>query len=401
MVFNMIVFLLFLFSSLLIWQFVGYPLLMAIVTYTSKPHAKDYSYEPFVSILVATYNEESVIANRLSNLAELDYQKNKYEILVVNSGSVDKTSKIVKEFINNPKFVGHSIKLIEENERNGKASAINLGVKASRGDIILIADANSLYDKSALRELISCFKDPRVGAVSGRYVVSNCCKGIPASEGFYWEIESIMFSGESCLDSISTVTGTISAWRKELVNFNKETLSEDLDMTIKVRSKGYKVKYEPKAVVFEPSAVTAEDQIKQRKRICIGTIQNFFLHTHFFLLHPNLFTSFIFPSHKVLTMVSPFLFLSIIFLYIVSWNLKVIFCHFLINVLIFSVMFICLMFLKSKILKDNNASSGFSVSSIPRIIRYVLLNEYLILLAWFDFFSNNYSILWERAESTR
>lgn len=397
----MVIEILYLFSFLFIWQFVGYPTLTAVVSYFSKPCEKDYTYKPFVSILIATYNEESVIANRLKNLLELDYPKNKYEILVINSGSTDNTSSIVESFANSPKFSNPSIKLIEEDERNGKASAINLGQKYARGDIILITDANSLYDRSILREMMPHFKDPSVGAVSGKYIVSNPHRALPASEAFYWEIESIMFSGESYLDSVSTVIGTISAWRKELMNFNKKTLSEDLDMTIQVRSKGYKVKYEPEATVYEPSAVTSEDQVKQRKRICIGTIQNFFLHIRFFLACPSLFTYVIFPSHKMLTMFSPFVLLSILFLYAFCWDLKVIVFHLIISISFFISIFIFLMFFKSKLLKNTKTRSNFSISATPKIVYYVLLNEYLILLAWFDFIFNNYSVLWERADSTR
>lgn len=397
----MIIEILYLLSFLFIWQFVGYPTLTAVVSYFPKPCEKDYNYKPFVSVLIATYNEESVIASRLKNLLELDYPKNKYEIIVINSGSTDNTSSIVESFMNSPKFSNPSIKLIEEYERSGKASAINLGQKYAKGNIILITDANSLYDRSVLREMIPHFKDSSVGAVSGKYIVSNSHRNLPTSESFYWEIESVMFSGESYLDSVATVIGTISAWRRELMNFNKKTLSEDLDMTIQVRSKGYKVKYEPEARVYEPSAITSVDQIKQRKRICIGTIQNFFLHIRFFLTCPSLFTYVIFPSHKMLTMFSPFMLLSILFLYAFCGDLKVIVFHLMISISIFISLFIFLMFLKSGLVKNTKTKSNFSISAIPKIVYYVLLNEYLILLAWFDFIFNNYSVLWERADSTR
>lgn len=400
MIINIIVEILYLLTFFLVWQFVGYPAVMTIITYFSKPLKKDYTYKPFVSILVATHNEESVIANRLKNLLELDYPKNKYEIIVVNSGSTDNTSSIVETFARNSK-AQPIINLIVETERNGKSSAINFGQKSAKGEIILITDANSLFDKFVLRELMPHFEDPSVGAVSGKYVVSNSSKNIPASEAFYWEIESNMFSGESYLDSISTVIGTISAWRKQLMNFNQKTLSEDLDMTIQVRSKGYRVRCEPKAIVYEPSAITEGDQIKQRKRTCIGTIQNYFLHARYFLTHPNLFTCFIFPSHKMLVMLSPFIFLAIMVLYVLCWSMNVIILHLIISALTFSMTFMIMMFFKSRLMQNTKTKSNLSIASIPKIMYYVLLNEYIILLAWLDFILNNYSVLWERAESTR
>jgi len=84
-----LVIVLYILSSLLIWQFVGYPTLMAIIALKADPKSKDYSYQPFVSIIVPSYNEEKVIGKRIKNLFELNYPKDKYEIIVVDSKSTD------------------------------------------------------------------------------------------------------------------------------------------------------------------------------------------------------------------------------------------------------------------------------------------------------------------------
>ena len=398
---NITIVLLYLLSFLLIWQFVGYPSLMAIVALKSKPKKKDYSFQPFISIIVPTYNEEKVIEKRIKNLFELDYPKGKYEIIVVDSGSTDSTTEIVEKLIKKHNPSELTLRLIKEEERCGKASAINLGKKHAKGEIVLITDANSIFDKNVLKEMMPHFKNPEVGAVSGRYFISNPDKTLPSSEAFYWEIEHVTLLGESFLDSISTVIGTISAWRKELMNFRSKTISEDLDMTIQVRRNGYKIRYEPEAKVFEPSATTPEDQIKQRKRTSLGTIQNMFKHLGYFLPPRDLYSILIFPSHKALTMFSPFILLAIPFLYILAWDIKVIITHFVLTSLIFVGLLALLMPLKSKLTKGEKTKSGFSISSMPKVVYYVLLNEYLILLAWKDFIFRRYSLLWDRAESTR
>ena len=106
--------------------------MMAIVALRSKHKNKDYSFQPFVSVIVPTYNEERVIEKRIKNLFELDYPENKYEIIVVDSGSTDNTAQIVEDIIRqNTKT---TLKLIKENERKGKASAINLGKKHAKGE---------------------------------------------------------------------------------------------------------------------------------------------------------------------------------------------------------------------------------------------------------------------------
>lgn len=380
--------------------------MMSIVVIKSRNKDKDqsktenYSDTPFVSILVATYNEEKVIANRVENLFDLNYPNDKYEILVVDSDSTDKTRIIVKALIQKSNLDGVQLKLIEESERKGKASAINIGKKIATGELVLIADANSIFDKDVLKELVPHFEDPSVGAVSGRYFVSNPNNTISSSESFYWGIEYITLLGESFLDSIATVIGTISIWRKNLMDFRSDTLTEDLDMAIQVRRKGFKVKYEPNAKVYEPCATVVVDQIKQRKRISIGTIQNIFQHIGFFICPTNLYSLLIFPSHKILVMLSPFMLLGIFVLYLVSWNATIIAIHFTISLFIFAVMFLVLLFLKSRLI-DDEVKSSFSIASIPKIVYYVLLNEYLILLAWYDFAFRRYSVLWDRAESTR
>lgn len=374
---------------------------MAIVALRSKPEKKDYSFQPFVSILVATYNEEKVIAKRIENLFTLNYPKNKYEVLVVDSGSTDRTTEIVEKFIGQSNPSQPDLKLIKEDERRGKASAINLGKEHAKGEIVVIADANSIFDENVLREMMPHFKNPEIGAVSGRYFISNPNNILSGSEAFYWEIEHTIMLGESFLDSISTVIGTISAWRKDLMNFRSTTISEDLDMTIEIRRKGYKIKYEPDAMVYEPSATTPEDQIKQRKRTSTGTIQNMFNHINYFLPPRNLYTLLIFPSHKILAMFSPFILLAIPILYIVAWDIGIVITHFVLSLFIFAGMLILLLSLKSRLVKNEGAKSIFSISAIPKVIYYVLLNEYLILLAWIDFILRRYSVLWERAESTR
>lgn len=392
--------LLYVLSFVLIWQFVGYPLLMIVTIIMSKPKEKDYSYQPFISILVPTYNEEKVIKKRIENLTSLEYPKDKYETIIIDSGSTDSTVKIIEDIIMSHV---HNVKLIREKERNGKAPAISLGNKYAKGPIIITTDANSIFDENVLKEISSKFKDPKVGAVSGRYAISNMDNNLPSSEAFYWEIENIIFKGESYLDSISTVIGTISAWRKDIMNFRAITISEDLDMTLQTRRSGYKIIYEPAAMVYEPAAISSKDQIKQRRRTSVGTIQNIFEHIKYLLPPRNLYTILIFPSHKILPMLSPFILISIVILYMINKNINIILTHFILTTLIFGVLFVILIRLKSWLIKENKnrLNKNKLRLSITKIIYYVLLNEYIILLAWKDFIFKRYSVLWEKVESTR
>ena len=388
-------------SLLLIWQFVGYPLLMGIVASLSKRNGKDYNYTPFVSIVVPAYNEEPVIGRRIRNLLALDYPKDRYEIIVVESGSTDNTQEVVQEAMQSHKTSMPKLSLLCEEERRGKASAINAGKSHASGAIVLVTDANSVFDRNVLREMMPHFQDASVGGVGGRLMVSNPDGALASSESFYWDVEYIMRRGESALDSACTFHGEINAWRKALATADPRNLAEDLDIAIQIRRAGYKVEYEPDAIVYEPAAATASDQIRQRKRTSIGTLQCIFKHRRYLLLPRDLYSLLIFPSHKGLTMLSPFLLLAIPILYLIAWDLGIMITHLALTLLGFAALLGAFLFLRARLTDRTEQGTGISMASLPKIIYYVLLNEYLVLLAWRDFLLGRYSVLWDKAESTR
>jgi cellulose synthase/poly-beta-1,6-N-acetylglucosamine synthase-like glycosyltransferase len=397
-----IIILLCIISLVLIWQFVGYPLFMAVLAlYYNKNELKDYTYQPYISIVVPTYNEESAIGKRIYNLFELNYPKDRYEIIVVDSGSNDGTADIVKKIHAENSSNNVPLKLVVENERRGKASAINLGKRYANGDIVLVTDANCLFNLDVLREIGPHFNDPKVGAVGGRYVVLTPSNAITLSEEYRWDIEYLMLRGESVLDSAAFFHGEINAWRKDLVDADVRMLSEDLDMCVSIRKKGYRVIYEPGAVVYELAPATSIDQFKKRKRTGIGTIQNIFKHITYFLPPKDLYALIIFPSHKTIPMLSPFLFLAVAILYLLAWNISIIAIHFLLTLLIFIILLIILMSVKSMLIENRSPKQHLSLLFIPRVVYYVLLNEYIILSAWLGYFFGSYSVLWDKVESTR
>ncbi len=154
-------------------------------------------------------------------------------------------------------------------------------------------------------------------------------------------------------------------------------------------------------MVFEPSAVTVEDQIKQRKRTSVGTIQCIVKHLGYLIPPHDIYSLLIFPSHKVLPMFSPFILLAIPILYILSWNMKIVISHSICTFIIFGYIFALFIYLKSRLTKEDTSGFIISISSILKIVYYVLLNEYLIILAWKAFLFRRYTILWDKAESTR
>jgi cellulose synthase/poly-beta-1,6-N-acetylglucosamine synthase-like glycosyltransferase len=385
-------------ALLLIWVFVGYPLLMMRFALVHRDADKNYSFQPFFSILVPTFNEEAVIEKRIHNLRALQYPNDKYEILVVDSGSSDATKSIVQRMCQEDGVP--RTKLICEDQRRGKASAINCGSAQAAGDIILVTDANSSFDANVLAELAPHFERAEIGGVGGRYVVSNPDNPLQSAEQFYWKLEDVLRTGESALDSACLFQGEISAWRKSIVEADAAMIGEDLDMSIAIQKKGYKVAFEPKALCYEPSPTSFGDQLTQKKRRCLGTIQNIFKHWRYLAVPRDWYRLVIFPSHKGLLMFTPFMFAGIALGYILIWNPALVLSH----IFIMSALFLILLFLYLHFvprLHRAYASPPRRKVSLLRLAMYVLFDEYLLLLAWRDFFSRRYSVLWEKIDSTR
>ncbi|ADZ09104.1 glycosyl transferase family 2 [Methanobacterium lacus] len=391
---DILIVILYIVMFLLVWQFVGYPALMGSIAFISRKYTKnnDNTFKTSVSILVPTYNEEKVIRLRLTNLMKLNYPNELYEIIVVDSGSNDKTKEIVEEIMDKQINLKPELKLAIQSERKGKASAINFGKQHCNGEIVLVTDANAIFEKNVLNEIIPCFKDSNVGGVGGRFVVSNPNANLTSSTQFYWTIEYIMRMGESILDSVCLFHGEMHAWRKGLIHCDEKIISEDLNIAIQLRKAGYKLKYAPDALVFEQTPNNIDEQIIQRTKTTVGTLQNIFKYWKFFIIPRNLYVAFIFPSHKILPMLSPFLLFSVLVLYILIWNINVILINIFICIMIFGCLLIYLLIIKSYF-ERNKVSGSFSLF---KIVKYVLINEFIVLKGWKDYIFNNYSVLWEK-----
>ncbi|MGC8856508.1 MAG: glycosyltransferase [Anaerolineae bacterium] len=144
-----------------LYVYAGYPALLAVLArlFPRPLHLADIT--PTVTILVAAYNEEAVMADKLENCLSLDYPAEKLQVLVAADGSTDRTAEIVRL------FADRGVDLCYERARRGKMAAINHAMSLARGEIVVFSDANNFYQRQALRELLRPFADPQVGAVSG------------------------------------------------------------------------------------------------------------------------------------------------------------------------------------------------------------------------------------------
>jgi len=385
-------------SGLLLWSFGGYALVMGAIGRRTAIQPVTPSYQPFFSVLIPTYNEASVIVKRIGNLLTLEYPRDRYEILIVDSGSTDGTAEAVQDIIRTRGDEVPPITLVREKQRSGKGSAINAGRSLARGEIVLVSDANAAFHPGVLGILGPAFADPRVGGVGGRYCVANPEQESTLGAAFYWDLECLMRKGEATLDSACLFHGEINAWRRDLVDADPSMLSEDLDMAIRIRRSGKIIGYEPLAKVYEPAATTRRDQVIQRRRTATGTMQAIGKHLPYALTHPGWYTWIIVPSHKILPLLTPLFLLMIPFLYLAIGDLRVIMVHVVFSLLILGLV---LAGLRHILLGEPCGGIRKAPGRLGHIMEYVVLNEVLIVLAWWDLLTGRYTVLWEKVQSTR
>lgn len=228
---------------------------------------------PSFSIIIPAHNEEITIERTLACLKELDYPH--YEVIVVNDGSTDATPYILRKL----RKEWPELRVIHLRENRGKAAALNCGLLASRGEIILGLDADALLEKDALKYFAWHFAlFPRVGAVTGNPRVINRTSLLAKIQvGEYSTIIGLIKRTQRILGKILTVSGVVAAYRKTALmrvgGFDSTMYTEDIEMTWRLETDFWDVRYEPRAKcwIFVPE--TLKGLFRQRLRWACGGIQ--------------------------------------------------------------------------------------------------------------------------------
>ncbi len=231
----------------------------------------DEGYRPPVSVLIAAYNEDKVIARTVESILANGYED--LEILVVDDGSKDRTLEVLRDgFADNPR-----VRILTQ-PNGGKSAALNNAIAHAAHEILVAVDADTLFRPGTIGKLARHFKDPRVGAVSGNARVGNKRKWITRFQsieyiyGFNLDRRALDY-----LNAITVVPGAVGAWRKALVTdlggFGHDTLAEDADLTLSIRRLGNIVRYEQEAIAYTEAPEDTKSLAKQRFRWAFGTLQ--------------------------------------------------------------------------------------------------------------------------------
>ena len=228
------------------------------------------------SVLVPAYNEEKVIEQTIRRILASDYPN--LEVIVIDDGSTDNTSGVVREYFSDDPRV----KLITV-ANGGKAAALNRGLAEARGDVIVALDADTHFQRDSISRLVRWFQDPAIGAVAGNAKVGNRINIITRWQALeYVTSQNLERRALATLGCVTVVPGAIGAWRREalvkLGGFPAHTLAEDQDLTIALQKAGYKVLFDSTAIAWTEAPDTVEGLIKQRFRWAFGTLQCLWKH---------------------------------------------------------------------------------------------------------------------------
>ncbi len=240
-------------------------------------------FAPYVSVVIAAYNEEKVVNRTIAAILEGEYKN--LEVIVVDDGSKDRTFDVVKErYGSDPRVTAF------RKPNGGKASALNIGIAKARGEIYISLDADTLFAPDTIARLVRHFNDPRVGAVSGNVRVGNINNIWTRWQALeYITSQNFDRRAYDLLNCITVVPGAVGALRRDAVlavgGYTRDTLAEDTDLTWKLRRADWRIVNDNSALAYTEAPEDLKSLAKQRYRWAFGTLQCLWKHRPALLQH--------------------------------------------------------------------------------------------------------------------
>ncbi|MEX0900008.1 MAG: glycosyltransferase family 2 protein [Gammaproteobacteria bacterium] len=262
--------------GVLVFTYVGYPLLLtawAVLRPRHDARVPDGRSVASVTVVIAAYNEEACIRQKIANLLASDFPAERLEIIVASDGSTDDTVARAEE------CQSDTVRVVAFPARRGKAAVLNDIVPLARGELVVFADARQRFESSALSALSARFAEAAVGAVGGELVlVDTQANGSEVTHGVsaYWRYEKFIRKQESRVDSTVGVSGAIYAIRKPLFKpIPPDVILDDVLIPMAVVAQGYRVVFEPSARAYDRTAPTAAAEFRRKVRTLAGNFQLF------------------------------------------------------------------------------------------------------------------------------
>ena len=378
--------------TVLFYSYLGYGILLWVILQTrrfirpNKNSTLINDFEPEVSLVVAAYNEEDIIEQKIHDCLALDYPKSKLNIIFIADGSSDRTTQIISRY--------PQVKLMFAPERQGKVAAINRAMQHVTTPIVVFCDANTFLNKRSIGELVKHYTNDQIGAVAGeKKVVSNDKTGDAASsgEGLYWRYESILKNLDSDFYSVVGAAGELFSIRTNLYEpVPHNVLLDDFIISMKICKAGYRVVYEPKAYASESPSFSMKEEQKRKIRISAGGFQSILMLRELLNIFKYGKLSFQFISHRVLRwLVCPVL-LPVIFvsnILVFYYTSETLYLAFLVAQVTFYI---------AALAGYLFATKNIKVKSLYVPYYFVFMN-FALYLGFKKFLSKQQSVLWDKA----
>jgi cellulose synthase/poly-beta-1,6-N-acetylglucosamine synthase-like glycosyltransferase len=373
---------------ILFYTYAGYAMVLWLIVqlkrviYKNQINSGEKPILPAVAIIVAAYNEQDVIEQKIKNTIQLSYPGNLLELVFITDGSSDQTVEIIQRY--------PQIKLLHEETRNGKIAALNRAIDFIESPFVVFTDANTILNKDCIEKLTSHYGNKHVGGVAGEKKILQRTTGpVDGGEGLYWKYESLLKKLDAELYTVVGAAGELFSMRTRLYEkLPEDTLIEDFVQSLKLCIKGFVVRYEPAAYSLEYASKSVNDEMKRKIRISAGAFQALSLLKPLFnfFRYPIVFFQFI--SHRILRwtvcpLALPVFFVSNILLYEEGIFFRI-------------LLIIQLLFYLSACAGWYFASRNKRVIGID-IPFYFLFINFSVFLGFARYLRRKQSVLWERA----
>jgi biofilm PGA synthesis N-glycosyltransferase PgaC len=374
------------------YAFFGYGILLFILIkikrlIKGKPvlPVVDMANLPTCTLVVAAYNEDGVMEEKIKNSLSLTYPANKLEFVFITDGSTDGTATIVGKY--------PQIRHMHSNERKGKIAAVHRAMETVNTEIVIFTDANTFLNTEALVNICRHYSDAKVGAVAGEKRVYADTDNATAGEGFYWKYESKLKTWDSELYSVVGAAGELFSIRTELyVPVSPDTILDDFMISLLVAEKGYRVIYEPEAYATESASQNVTEELKRKIRIAAGGIQSIIWLRSLLNPFPTPVLSFQYVSHRVLrwTIVPFLMILALILNFIIVFSAE---ASFIYQLLLIAQVAFYLMAILGWVMEERNIK--VKIFFIPY---YFCMMNYAVLMGIRRYSLGKQSAIWEKAK---
>jgi poly-beta-1,6-N-acetyl-D-glucosamine synthase len=234
----------------------------------------DMHYTPSISILVPVHNEQSTVVSKLANLSEVEYPRDKMEVILIDDASTDSTLAEVKRFVESrPDF---PIKIIKEDRRAGKARALNKGLRSVSNEVVVVTDADALWNKRILQKALPYLSDSTIGAISGRGAAANPdASWVSKGEASYLDFMFTIRLGESKIHSTIRFEGSFCAFKKDAFDqFDSKSGADDSGTALAVVQNNFRSILVPEIVIPNetPNELAARIKTKIRRAIQLNSL---------------------------------------------------------------------------------------------------------------------------------